>query len=966
MCALGIESRLHPLSRRVLTGDKSCSTYVIYVRLAGAAGTDVTMATESDLRLPRSEALSLRQWFSRAQQGQPLVILCLGAVGTGKSTLCRVAADEGTKRGFEIATVRTDLDGAHVESFDMLDGSRPSLGLDRLLNQARLNDERWLLLLDDAHTQDPDAVAAVAHQVATSRARVLLLLTAVAGGLGSASSRTAALSANLAAEGTAVTMNLGPWSGVDVNEFLRDHLTEASATLRFGFELARITGGNPTLIRAYAEAIVAMPPDERLPLLTGACRLIDLSPPTRARQLVNGRIAEVEGNTRRVLQVLALWGLPATSETLADLGALDTSELEHGLDELEDAGHVRSTTTGRVTMFTLPDLLTARVVAEGAPALLTRRVHARASMLLAEASVEPGQLVARAEHHLKSRPLDAARARQVIEAAQLLLSRGRHVSARELLEVVISDSIEEDLPSPVLASAAQALAEAYARAGQTRIAERLVQATRVRGDGVDGAYLRALYGLARGWLSVGRELEAEASLRYLVAHPQTPRTARFAATAQLVRLNHWAGHPEKAVATATQGRERHDGEPDALAELWLQQALVSHMDGRPEAAREEARRSFWLAREIHDDSIASRALVTIGDSLLDTDSVTRALTWLRGGVRRAEESQSVDDVAWIRNRLIPAYLEAGQWDYALTSARRGISQAASINLPHTLRRSRAAIALVDALRGDASEEWLQTRLTSTDFGNPFLLTAVATTLFEQQRTARRADQAHNTIALATEALVERRGWIRFLALELLPRLGRSLDERGDTDGLREVVTRLSHMAEERPELAIARVELLVAEARLALLEGRVDDAVPKIERARMAYESLAFDWRWADSGGLLARAYVAAGRKTSAIEVLRSSVRRLDSFGARPAAEAQRTQLHGIGGRAPRTRTSQEGRLTQRQMEVARLAARGFTDRAIAEELGMTFRTATTHMHTILRNLKLHSRQELAEWLARA
>lgn len=923
-------------------------------------------ATESDLQLPPAEALRLRQWFSQTQKGLPLVVLCIGAVGTGKSTLCRVASHEGARRGFEIATVRPDLFGARVESFDLLDGSPRSLGLDRLLSRARLNDERWLLLLDDAHTQDPEAVAAAAHQVATSRAGVLLLLTAAAGALGSAASRTAALSAHLAADGLAETVNLEPWSGLDVNAFLSDHLMETAATMRFGFELARITGGNPTLIRAYAEAIVAMPPDERLPLLTGARRLIDLSPPTRARQVVNGRIAEVEGNPRRVLQVLALWGLPATSETLADLGDLDVSELERWLDELEDAGHIQSTTTGRVTVFALPDLLTARVVAEGSPALLMKRVHARASALLTGASVQPGHLVTRAEHHLKARPLDAERAMQVIEAAQLLLSRGRHVSARGLLQVVISDSIEEDLPSQVLASAAQALAEAYGRAGQTRIAEQLVHATRIQGDGVDGAYLRGLYGLARGWLSAGRELEAEASLRYLVAHPQTPRTARFAATAQLVRLNHWAGSPERAVTTAVQGRERHNDEPDALAELWLQQALVSHMDGLPETAREEARRAFWLAREIGDDGIAGRALVTIGESLLDTDSVTRALTWLRGGIRRAEHSQSVDDVAWIRNRLIPAYIEAGQWDNALTSARRGMSQAASINLPHTLRRSRAAIALVDALRGDASDEWLQTRLTSTDFGNPLLLTAVATTLFEQQRTARRTDQAHNTIALATEALVERPGWSRFLALELLPRLGRSLDERGDVDGLREVITRLSQIAEERPGLSVARVELLVAEARLALLEGRVDDALPRIERARSAYESLAFRWRWSESGGLLARAYVAAGRRTSAIEALRSSITRLDALGARPAAQAQRLQLHGIGGRAPRTMTSQDGKLTHRQMEVARLAARGLSDRAIAEELGMTFRTATTHMHAILRNLKLHSRQELAEWLARA
>ena len=920
-------------------------------------------STESNLRLPPAEAMSLRQWLSQSQQGEPLVVLCVGAVGSGKSTICQVAAWEGSARGLELGRVRVDPSGAQVEGLEEA-GSR-RLGLDRMLNQARLNGERWLLLLDDAHAHDPDAVAATAHQVATSRAGVLLLLTAATGSSGLASSRTASLSANLAAEGLAVTTNLRPWSGVDVNDLVRNEHTQTPATTRFGFELARITGGNAALIVAYLEAIRAMPPETRSPLLTGARRLIDIPSPPRARQLVIGRLAEVEGEARRVLQVLALWGLPATLDTLTDLGGLDAEGMELALNDLEDAGHVQSTTTGPVTVFTVPDQLTARVVAREAPALLRTRVHARASMLLAAQGVPPGQLVPRAEHHLAARPLDAERASQVIEAARLLLGRGRHVSARELLEAVVSDALDQDLPSDVLTAATHALAEAFGRAGQTSVAERLVQATRVQLDRIDGAYLNALYGIARGWLSSGRELEAESCLRYIAAHPETPRIARFGATAQLVRLNHWAGHPEKAVETAADGRRRHDDEPDALAELWLQQAMVSQMDGYPERARAEAGRAFWLGREIGAESIASRALVTIGEGLLDTESVTRALTWLRGGIRRAEYSQSVDDIAWIRNRLIPAYIEAGQWDIALTSARRGIAQAASINLPHTVRRSEAAVALLIALRGEPSEERLQTRLTTTDFSNPLLLTAVATTLFEQQRLVGRTDEAHTTIALATEALMDRPGWSRFLALELLPRLGRSQEEREDAAGLRETVARLSQIVVDRPELTIARVELLVAEARVGLLECRAEDALAKAQRAREAYQALAFRWRWADSGELVARAYAATERKTRAIEVLRESITHLDVLGARPAAEAQRLQLHRIGGRAPRPATPGVV-LTQRQSEVARLAALGLTDRAIAEELGTTYRTATTHMHAILQKLELHSRDDLVEWMNRA
>jgi predicted ATPase/DNA-binding SARP family transcriptional activator/DNA-binding CsgD family transcriptional regulator len=54
--------------------------------------------------------------------------------------------------------------------------------------------------------------------------------------------------------------------------------------------------------------------------------------------------------------------------------------------------------------------------------------------------------------------------------------------------------------------------------------------------------------------------------------------------------------------------------------------------------------------------------------------------------------------------------------------------------------------------------------------------------------------------------------------------------------------------------------------------------------------------------------------------------------------------------------------LTRREREVAALIGRGYSNRRIAEELGITERTAETHVSRVLRKLGLRSRTQIAAW----
>ena len=57
--------------------------------------------------------------------------------------------------------------------------------------------------------------------------------------------------------------------------------------------------------------------------------------------------------------------------------------------------------------------------------------------------------------------------------------------------------------------------------------------------------------------------------------------------------------------------------------------------------------------------------------------------------------------------------------------------------------------------------------------------------------------------------------------------------------------------------------------------------------------------------------------------------------------------------------------LTRRETSIARLLAQGYTNRQIAEELGLSVRTAETHRANLMSKLGLKSRVELVRWAAR-
>jgi ATP/maltotriose-dependent transcriptional regulator MalT len=107
-----------------------------------------------------------------------------------------------------------------------------------------------------------------------------------------------------------------------------------------------------------------------------------------------------------------------------------------------------------------------------------------------------------------------------------------------------------------------------------------------------------------------------------------------------------------------------------------------------------------------------------------------------------------------------------------------------------------------------------------------------------------------------------------------------------------------------------------------------------------------------------------ARRKAEARGPLRAALEAFEAAGAVPWAERARDELRAAGESAPPRGGRPLDRLTPQELQVARLVARGASNRDAAAALFLSPRTVEYHLHKVFRKLGVHARAELAAALA--
>ncbi len=194
---------------------------------------------------------------------------------------------------------------------------------------------------------------------------------------------------------------------------------------------------------------------------------------------------------------------------------------------------------------------------------------------------------------------------------------------------------------------------------------------------------------------------------------------------------------------------------------------------------------------------------------------------------------------------------------------------------------------------------------------------------------------------------------------------------GDPDLALQITDRLSASAANISEQrSIPRLSKLRAEALIALHQtAEAETALRSDQEMTTAQGANPLLWRICVTLGTL---YQTQSREIEAEQTFATARRIIEELAANiPDEHMQKQFFHEAEALLPRTRAISSprraakqafGGLTEREREVAALIAKGKSNREIADQLIVSYRTVETHVSTILSKLAFSSRAQIAVW----
>jgi DNA-binding CsgD family transcriptional regulator len=701
------------------------------------------------------------------------------------------------------------------------------------------------------------------------------------------------------------------------------------------------TRGNPYLVRQLADALRDLGVEADA---DGARRVPEIAPASIAGAVLR-RAAAVDPDAPALLRAVAVLGNGAKLRHVAGLAGLDTERTLDLADGLMEAGLLED--EERLS-FVHPvariSLATNQRPAERAGANL------RAARLLRDDEV-PAE-------HVAAHLLEATRTGSdwavstLCEAAEAALARGVPDTAVRYLR----RALDEPPPSEMRAHVVLQLGRAEATAGEPEAVPRLSEAMARSQDGHQRA--RAALDAGRTLFALGRHEDAVAAFRHGVDQVEDEDNelgGRLrAAYATVSRL-----HPRTAQVTAEAAPppERNDTPADRARLALL--AMESAVRGDPH-------------EEVHE--LAVRALAR--GALLDEETADGISYYLAASALALAEDLQTAEVA----------LTAAVQDAQARGSVLGFATASYFRSLTIMRRGRVADAAADARQAIAAEQ----------HGWRLAIPAARAVLAETMVERGEIDSARTQLEIAGQGapethpsmlgLLAARGNMHLLSGDAEAALSDFFACRDYLEAIgarnpallpwRSGAARASAVLGDLSEARrLAEEELSLAEAfgasgpvgralrtlgavreGAAALEA-LEAAVTRLERSQAALERAR---ALVDFGGALRR----SGRRRAAREPLRRGLDLAQRCGATTLAGRALREAHAAGARPRRTAMQGLEALTQRERQVASLAARGLSNREIGEALVVTVKTVEWHLRHSFEKLDVDSRGKLRDLFA--
>jgi DNA-binding CsgD family transcriptional regulator len=793
-------------------------------------------------------------------------------------------------------------------------------------------DKPVLLAIDDLHWCDPPSLRWLAYLLPRLDG---LELSIVVGLRPAEPGEDPALLARTVLDPAATVVRPAPLSSSAVAELVRETLSQ-DADDDFCAACHEITGGNPLLVRdllgvAAAEGLV--------PIAAGVPPLRELAGRAGWRA-VSARLSSLSPAATTLAQAVAILGEDVELRLAAALADLVDEGASKAAADLARADLLRPQPP---LGFLHP--LVRRAVYETLTPLERDRGHARASQLLAESGAEPERVAA---HLLLTPPAaDPQIVTRLRDAAGCARTRGAAESAVAYLRRALAEPPPEGERADLLLE----LGSAEALVGGDAAVDHLTEAHEL----VDDPILRArtAFLLGRQLFFLRPDESAAVFTQALDELSGLDAEAEWILEGALISssLSEPELYPE-ALRRLDRVRGRARGTAATLPERWLL-ALLAYCDARANAP---AAGAVALARRALADTLLLPEGTSAGHCLaanvLAMADLEEALPTYDAAIADAHEHGSILDLALAKAFRAQTLLSRGDLADAETDAREALEACeawgASAGLADSL-----AVVLSDALVEQGKlddpaatpaasppiyfflDNWARARLASDLPGG----------LEELLQAAHRFEAVggRNPAFMA---------WRSQAALALLE--GGEREEAGRLAG--EELELARAWGAPRALGAALRAAGLVAGGRegLALLTEAVEvlaGSPAKLEHAKARTEL----------GAALRR----ANRRAQAREQLRRAVELATICGAAPLAARAETELLATGARPRGIALSGVESLTPSERRVAEMAAKGPTNREIAQVLFVTPKTVEVHLSSAYRKLGISSRAQLSAALAK-
>ena len=687
---------------------------------------------------------------------------------------------------------------------------------------------------------------------------------------------------------------------------------------------------------------------------TGDASADSLPIPETISDAVLAQAALVSEAGREALEYAAAMGLHLDVEVLCELVS------PAAVEELASTGFIESAGGDRARF---RHALVRDAVYGNTPWRHRRERHRRLAVRYAAAGSRPPELVS--EQWLLAGEPDQARP-HLLTAAELHCRLHAYRAAATALETAL-ESWPEHEATDRRAETLERLGRCARLAGDTEAAVAALQAAlAVHREAADLARVhRALAGLheLRGDWDLAIGARGEAAAAFEASGLSVDAAAERLAAASHLQSAERLDAALRAVDAAGRVLERAPRVELRARALALEGQIRAKL-GEGRLGVERAREGLALALAEDLTVAAADAYYRLADALEHAPDYGQALQVYEAAFNFCRARGMPEDAQVCFACLAPTLRQIGEWDRAIEVCRAVVGSRES---PLVARMVAAGeLGLIQAARGARTG----TRgLLSEAFGfakeNELFALEVdsAYGLARLDELEGRPDRAADRLHHLLERCGERQeAHYSVSALRWAATFFSLRGDGADVGACAEILSRIAESA------ATSEATAAVAHAlgEVASLEQDVNRAAAHFERALDALPGQTVPLESGEIGLRAGTALARAGERERAVERLVAAYRTAKKLRARPLASATVAELAALGekverrlGRRAHDDLAQAG-LSRRELEVARLVARGRTNREIASELFVSARTVDSHVRSLLRKLECRSRTEAA------